>query len=155
MSPHNYKPGFILNSVFSSIILMVTPALYFITRKPVYLMDGSPSPTAGWVLFLLSPIIILSLTAFFYVSSRILFSFKKLNLINHEIVIFLISASLSFLLTPFNSLLIYILLMLFFCFWFSTGTVAWHLLEKKRYNKFKNENYHSLRSFGRANARPF
>ncbi len=138
-----YKPGFMSNSVFTGLFLMVPIILLFTysaISEPVFFVDGSAGNDlvrAGWVLLFLSPIICLVFVAFFYTSSRILFLFKKLNLLNHELFILLTSVGLSCVLA-YDNLIFFILFLLIFSISLSIGTMVWHFLEKKRYNKFQS-----------------
>ena len=153
------KPYFFIQSLFASFI-SIAPAisLFVYTATDTYVLPEGAEPDndpmrAGWALLFLSPIIFLVLIIFFYSTSRILFSLKKLNLINHGLLALICGLILSSFIA-YDSLKFFIMTTAMVTCWLSIGILAWHYLNKLRYNKIKNSR--SLRSLGRAkNARLF
>ena len=140
-----YKPSFISNSLIASLTLVIPVILLFIyvaTNDSILFVDGSidsdPVRTS-WVLFFVSLFIYLTLLAFVYISARILFLYKKLSFMNHQILILITASIFSYLLGHY-SWIFFILFFLLLSIWFSSGIAVWHFLENKRYNKFKNKN---------------
>lgn len=137
------RPNFFKQSLFAELITLAPAILLFIyagTSSSQILPNGeidNDPMRAGWALLFLSPIFFLILVMFFYISSRLLFSLDKLNFINHEIIVLVAAAFLSGLIA-YDSFKFFLTFAIVFSLWLSTGTVGWHYVERKRYNKVKN-----------------
>ena len=133
-----YKPKFFIQSLFASFITIAPAILFFVYGvisnseiQATEVIDNDPM-RAAWGLLFLSPFIFIILLVFYYASSRILFSLKKLSFINHEIIVIASAVALSVILA--NDSLYYFLIFSFInIVWLTTGAIAWHYSNKMRY----------------------
>jgi len=96
-------------------------------------VDNDPM-RAGWILLFFSPALYLVLVMFFYIVSRILFSFEKLQFKYLELLILLISALLAFQIAHDNVQALFIVFIAL-SVWLSVGSVSWYYFGILSYNK--------------------